>query len=198
MSSVIDLVMNFTCVALPKAYYASPILTYVLEVKKLLKYSIIKIPILQASISEVYGDSTFDILQETYCGNVSCICPRPCYDDGKIVAETLCIDYHLLFGTLVRMVKIFNTYGSYIDRSDGRTIPEFICRSLENDDIMIFGDGSQTRSFIYIDDLINGIIEVMNSEHDLDYPFNIGNPNEEHSIEYIAKTVIGWLVLNPI
>ncbi len=192
--SEIDFVMNFACVASPKVYYASPIdtlLTSVLGVHNLLKFACNKrIPFLQASTSEVYGDPTFDILEETYCGNVSCIGPRACYDEGKRAAETLCMDFHRLYGTDVKIIRIFNTYGPYMDRCDGRVIPEFICRSLENNDIMIFGDGTQTRSFMYIDDLLEGIFEIVNSSKNLDFPINIGNPNEEHSVESIAKTII--------
>lgn len=194
LSSEIDIVMNFACVASPKAYYASPIdtlLTSVVGVNNLLDFACKKeIPFLQASTSEVYGDPEFDILEETYCGNVSCVGPRACYDEGKRAAETLCMDYHRQYGLKVKIIRIFNTYGPYMDRCDGRAIPEFICRSLENRDIIIFGDGSQTRSFMYIEDLINGIIEVMNSDKDLSSPVNIGNPNEEHSIDFIANTII--------
>lgn len=190
----IDAVMNFACVASPKAYYASPIdtlLTSVIGVNNLLKFACKKeIPFLQASTSEVYGDPAFDILEESYCGNVSCVGPRACYDEGKRAAETLCMDYHRLYGSNIKIIRIFNTYGPYMDRCDGRAIPEFICRSLDNKDIIIYGNGSQTRSFMYIEDLINGIIEVMNSVNNLDTPVNIGNPNEEHSIDFIAKTVI--------
>lgn len=192
--SDIDVIMNFACVASPRAYYANPIdtlLTSVLGVNNLLKYATRKrIPFLQASTSEVYGDPAFDILEESYCGNVSCIGPRACYDEGKRAAETLCMDYHRLYGLETKIIRIFNTYGPYMDTHDGRAIPEFICRSLMNDDIIIFGDGSQTRSFMFIEDLINGIVEIMNSNIDMFTPINIGNPNEEHTIEFMAKNII--------
>lgn len=194
ISSDIDVVMNFACIASPKAYYASPIdtlLTSVLGVNNLLKYTKEKgIPLLQASTSEVYGDPAFDVLEESYCGNVSCIGPRACYDEGKRAAETLCMDYHRKYNSEIKIIRIFNTYGPFMDRCDGRAIPEFICRSLENKEINIFGDGTQTRSFMYIDDLINGIFTIMNLDEKLDTPVNIGNPNEEYSIDFIAQTII--------
>ena len=192
--SDIDVIMNFACVASPKAYYANPIdtlLTSVLGVSNLLNFATLKkIPFLQALTSEVYGDPTFDILEESYCGNVSCVGPRTCYDEGKRAAETLCMDFHRIYGLETKIIRIFNTYGPYMDTHDGRAIPEFINCSLNNDDIIIFGDGAQTRSFMFVDDLINGIVEIMNSNIDNFTPINIGNPNEEHTIEYIAKTII--------
>ena len=190
----IDLVMNFACVASPKAYYASPIdtlLTSVLGVHKLLEYATGKgIPFLQASTSEVYGDPINKIISESYNGNVSCTGPRACYDEGKRAAETLCLDYHRNYCTQVRIVRIFNTYGPYLDTNDGRVIPEFISKALNNEDIIIYGSGKQTRSFMFIDDLIKGIFAILNSDETIATPINIGNPEEEHSIAYIAETIV--------
>lgn len=197
LPSDIDAIINLASIASPKAYYARPIdtlLTSVLGVYNLLQYAKKEdIVLLQASTSEVYGDPACDILNESYCGNVSCTGPRACYDEGKRTAETLCMDYHRLYNVKVKIIRIFNTYGPYMDICDGRAIPEFIYRSLHNRDLIIYGDGKQTRSFMYIDDLLEAIYNVMNLDDIYTYPINIGNPNEEYTISEVAETIIRTL-----
>jgi len=143
--------------------------------------------ILQASTSEVYGDPEIHPQIEEYKGNVNPIGPRACYDEGKRCAETLFFDYYREYGVDIRVVRIFNTYGPKMAINDGRVISNFITQALQNQDITIYGDGSQTRSFCYVDDLVNGFIKMMNSNQI--GPINIGNPNE-YTILEIAKKII--------
>lgn len=150
---------------------------------------------IQASTSEVYGDPDVDLLSENYNGNVNCIGPRACYDEGKGSAETLCSDYSRIYGTKVRIIRIFNTYGPKMAREDGRAIPEFIHKALNNEDIIRFGTGEQTRSFMYITDLINALLILYDKDNIFLGPFlgplNIGNPNEEYSISELAAIIKG-------
>jgi UDP-glucuronate decarboxylase len=132
--------------------------------------------ILQASTSEVYGDPLRSPQTESYWGNVNPIGIRACYDEGKRIAETLFYDYHRKYGVDIRVARIFNTYGPNMDKNDGRVVSNFIVQALKSDDITVYGDGSQTRSFCYVDDLIEGLIKLFFAE-DIHEPINLGNPN---------------------
>jgi nucleoside-diphosphate-sugar epimerase len=143
--------------------------------------------VLQASTSEVYGDPQVHPQKEDYWGNVNPIGIRSCYDEGKRVAETLMMDYHRQNGVDIRIVRIFNTYGPRMRVNDGRAVPTFIPQALRGEDITIFGDGSQTRSFTYISDLVDGVIRLMASS--VNDPVNIGNPHEM-TVEAIARAII--------
>ena len=145
--------------------------------------------ILQASTSEVYGDPTEHPQTESYRGNVNPIGIRACYDEGKRCAETLCFDYKRSNGVDVRVVRIFNTYGPRMHPFDGRVISNFIVQSLAGNNITIYGDGSQTRSFCYVDDLIDGLIRMMNGPDDFAGPVNLGNPNEL-AIKPVAERIV--------
>src|SRR6266545_960502 len=149
----------------------------------------LKAKILQASTSEVYGDPTLHPQPESYRGNVNPIGPRACYDEGKRCAETLFFDYHRQHNLRIRVVRIFNTYGPRMHPNDGRVVSNFIVQALKGEDITIYGDGQQTRSFCYVDDLIEGTILMMNSPEDFTGPLNIGNPHEL-SIRELAEMVV--------
>ena len=138
--------------------------------------------ILQASTSEVYGDPKIHPQPETYWGNVNPIGIRSCYDEGKRCAETLIMDYHRQKNINTKIVRIFNTYGPNMSVNDGRVVSNFITQALKNEDITIYGDGSQTRSFCYIDDLVNGLIKMMDSS--IAGPINIGNPSEQTILDF--------------
>lgn len=148
----------------------------------------VKAKILQASTSEVYGDPTVHPQPEDYRGNVNPIGPRACYDEGKRVAETLCFDYYRQHGVEIRVVRIFNTYGPNMQMDDGRVVSNFIVQALKNQDITVYGDGTQTRSFCYVSDLVKGMIDFMN-QNEFVGPLNLGN-DEEFKIIDLAKKVI--------
>ena len=148
-----------------------------------------KARILQASTSEVYGDPLIHPQIESYWGNVNPIGIRSCYDEGKRCAETLMMDYHRQNKTDIRIVRIFNTYGPNMDLSDGRVVSNFIVQALKGEDITIYGDGSQTRSFCYVDDLIDGMIKMMNNTNGFIGPVNLGNPSERTILDF-AKLII--------
>lgn len=146
--------------------------------------------ILQASTSEVYGEPLVHPQPESYYGNVNPIGPRACYDEGKRVAETLCFDFYRQYGTDVRVLRLFNVYGSKMRPDDGRVVSNFIVQALKNEPITIYGDGLQTRSFCYVSDLIDGMLRVMNcDEPNMEGPFNIGNPNET-SVYHLAHMIL--------
>lgn len=145
--------------------------------------------VLQASTSEVYGDPEVHPQVESYRGSVSVAGPRACYDEGKRAAETLCYDYLRQFGTRVKVVRIFNTYGPNMAADDGRVVSNFILQALRGQDITIYGDGSQTRSFCYVDDLIEGLVRMMATREDFHGPVNLGNPGE-FTIKELAEKVI--------
>jgi UDP-glucuronate decarboxylase len=149
----------------------------------------VKAKIFQASTSEVYGDPAMHPQREEYWGNVNPIGPRACYDEGKRCAETLFFDYHRQYGVDIRVVRIFNTYGPRMNPQDGRVVSNFIVQALQNKPITIYGDGSQTRSFCYVDDLIEGFIRLMDAPSTLTGPINIGNPGE-FTIRQLAEIVI--------
>ena len=147
------------------------------------------IPILQASTSEVYGDPLVHPQDESYLGNVNSIGIRSCYDEGKRAAESVCFDYYRQYKTPIRVIRIFNTYGPLMDPYDGRVVSNFIMQGLMNLPITIFGDGSQSRSFQYIDDLLEGMIKMMNNTDSFTGPVNLGNPNEFTVLE-LAKKIL--------
>lgn len=174
----IDEIYNLACPASPPKYQMDPIHTLdtCIAVKDICKLALkYKSKLLHASTSEVYGDPLVHPQIESYKGNVNTIGPRSCYDEGKRVAETYCYEYRKL-GLDVKLVRIFNTYGPYMDPNDGRVISNFIVQILNNKNITIYGDGNQTRSFQYIDDLLDGFEKLMNSNEF--GPFNMGNPGE--------------------
>lgn len=197
ISSDVNFIINFACQASPKAYYKKTIdtlMTSVVGVKQMLDLATKRnIRILHSSTSEVYGDPLVDILDEDYHGNVSCTGTRACYDEGKRAEKTLCMDYKRQFGADVRIIRIFNTYGPYMQRHDGRAIPAFIDNVLQNKEIEVFGSGNQTRSFQYIDDLVNAIVKIIFDNIMFDSPVNIGNPNEEYTINELAEKISNLL-----
>jgi UDP-glucuronate decarboxylase len=144
--------------------------------------------VLQASTSEIYGDPLEHPQKETYRGNVNTLGPRACYDEGKRVAETLFSDYHRAFNLPTRIVRIFNTYGTNMDKDDGRVVSNFIIQAINNEPITIYGDGSQSRSFCYIDDLIEGLYRVMNQNVSVG-PINLGNPGE-FTVKSLAEIIL--------
>lgn len=189
----IDAIMNLACPASPIHYQRFPVQTTrtsVLGAINVLELATkLDIPVFQASTSEVYGDPTINPQVEEYWGNVNPIGVRACYDEGKRAAETLFVDYHRQFGTKIKIVRIFNTYGPRMSLNDGRVVSNFIVQALRNDPLTIYGDGSQTRSFCYVSDLISGFISMLEAEDELTGPINLGNPKENSMLE-LAETVI--------
>jgi UDP-glucuronate decarboxylase len=149
----------------------------------------VKAKILQASTSEVYGDPAVHPQTEDYWGNVNPIGPRSCYDEGKRCAETLFFDYHRQHRLPIKVARIFNTYGPLMHPNDGRVVSNFIVQALQNHDITIYGDGSQTRAFCYVDDLVDGLVRLMGTPETITGPINLGNPGE-FSIRELAEQVI--------
>jgi UDP-glucuronate decarboxylase len=188
----VDLILNFACPASPVHYQSNPIKTMktsVLGTMNLLGLAKrVGARLTHASTSEVYGDPIQHPQTEAYWGNVNPIGVRSCYDEGKRAAETLCYDYHRMHEVDVRLVRIFNTYGPRMAPDDGRVVSNFIVQALQGDDITIYGDGSQTRSFCYCDDLIDGIIALTEQDESLG-PINIGNANE-FTVAELAERVI--------
>lgn len=187
----VDEIYNLACPASPPHYQYDPIKTMktsvlgVMNMLDLAKQNNAKI--LQASTSEVYGDPQVHPQIENYWGNVNPIGIRSCYDEGKRCAETLMMDYHRMEGIDTKIVRIFNTYGPNMSPDDGRVVSNFIIQALKNENITIYGDGTQTRSFCYVDDLVDGLIKMMNS--DLIGPINLGNPSERTILDF-AKLII--------
>jgi UDP-glucuronate decarboxylase len=189
----VDEIYNLACPAAPGHYQYNPIKT--LKTSVLGAINVLgmarrcRAKVLQASTSEVYGDPTVHPQPESYRGSVNPIGPRACYDEGKRVAETLFMDYHRTNGVRIRIVRIFNTYGPRMHPFDGRVVSNFIRQALQNEDITIFGDGSQTRSFCYRDDLIDGILRMMGTPDELTGPINLGNPSE-FTILQLAQQIV--------
>jgi UDP-glucuronate decarboxylase len=189
----VDEIYNLACPASPIHYQYNPVKT----IKTSVMGSIhmlglakrVKAKILQASTSEVYGDPNTHPQKEDYWGNVNCIGIRSCYDEGKRCAETLFFDYHRQNKVNIRVVRIFNTYGPRMHPNDGRVVSNFIVQALSNQDITVFGDGAQTRSFCYVDDLLEGMIRMMNGPDDFTGPVNLGNPGEFTILE-LAEMII--------
>jgi len=188
----VDQIYNLACPASPIHYQHNPIKTIktstvgMVNMLGLAKRTGARI--LQASTSEVYGDPAVHPQKESYWGNVNPIGPRSCYDEGKRVAEALCMDYHRQNGVDIRIIRIFNTYGPRMDSRDGRVISNFIVQALRDEPITVYGDGSHTRSFCYVDDLLEGMVALMDREG-FTGPINVGNP-EEISIVDLARVVI--------
>jgi UDP-glucuronate decarboxylase len=189
----VDEIYNLACPASPVHYQKDPVQTTKVSVLGSINMlglaKRLKIKILQASTSEVYGDPEVHPQPETYWGNVNPIGPRACYDEGKRCAETLFFDYHRQHGVKIKVVRIFNTYGPRMHPNDGRVVSNFIVQALKNEPITVYGDGTQTRSFCYVDDMIEGIVKMMNSPDDFTGPVNLGNPEEYRVIELAEKII---------
>ena len=189
----VDQIYNLACPASPIHYQHDPVQTTKTSVHGAINMlglaKRVKARILQASTSEVYGDPAVHPQTEDYWGNVNPIGPRSCYDEGKRCAETLFFDYHRQNNVDIKVVRIFNTYGPRMHPNDGRVVSNFIVQALQGKDITIYGDGSQTRSFCYVDDLIEGFVRLMGTEVGFTGPVNIGNPNEFTMLE-LAEQVI--------
>jgi len=189
----VDQVYNLACPASPVHYQYNPIKTTKTSVLGAINMlglaKRVKARILQASTSEVYGDPQIHPQPEDYRGCVNTMGIRSCYDEGKRVAETLFYDYHRMHKLEIKVMRIFNTYGPNMNPNDGRVVSNFIVQALNNEDITIYGDGSQTRSFCYVDDLIEGMVRLMNSRADFIGPVNIGNPGE-FTIKQLAELVV--------
>lgn len=189
----IDQIYNLACPASPVHYQEDPIKTVkvntigVINLLELAKKNNARV--LQASTSEVYGDPDVHPQVEEYRGNVNTIGPRACYDEGKRVAETLFFDFHRRYGTEIKVARIFNTYGPRMSKEDGRVVCNFIVQALKNNDVTMYGDGSQTRSFCFVSDLVDGLIRLMNSSKEITGPINLGNP-EERTVKDLAELII--------
>jgi UDP-glucuronate decarboxylase len=189
----VDEIYNLACPASPIHYQYDPVQTTKTSVHGAINMlglaKRLKCRIFQASTSEVYGDPTVHPQPETYWGNVNPIGPRSCYDEGKRCAETLFFDYHNQHGLEIKVARIFNTYGPRMHPADGRVVSNFIVQALKNEPITIYGEGNQTRSFCYVDDLIEGFVRLMNSPAEFTGPLNLGNPSE-FTIMELAELVI--------
>jgi len=187
----VDEIYNLACPASPVHYQFDPVQTTktcvhgAINMLGLAKR--VKAKILQASTSEVYGDPEIHPQTEDYVGHVNCIGPRSCYDEGKRCAETLFMDYHRQHDMKIKIVRIFNTYGPRMLPNDGRVVSNFIVQALRNEDITVFGKGTQTRSFCYVTDLIDGMIRMMETGDDFIGPVNLGNPQENTMLELASK-----------
>jgi UDP-glucuronate decarboxylase len=193
----VDEIFNLACPASPIHYKKDPVQTtktsVIGAINMLGLAKRLKIKALQASTSEIYGDPAVHPQPESYWGNVNPIGPRSCYDEGKRCAETLFFDYWRQHRLPIKVVRIFNTYGPRTHPNDGRVVSNFVVQALLNKDITVFGDGSHTRSFCYVDDLIAGLMKMMDSPSDVTGPINLGNPGE-FSILEIARTVLDLTV----
>lgn len=189
----VDEIYNLACPASPVHYQYNPIKTVKTSVMGAINMlglaKRVKAKVLQASTSEVYGDPHVHPQPEEYWGNVNTIGIRSCYDEGKRCAETLFMDYHRQNGVKIKIIRIFNTYGPRMNPDDGRVVSNFIVQALKGQDITIFGDGQQTRSFQYVDDLLEGMVRMMKTGDDIIGPVNIGNPNEFTMLELASKVI---------
>lgn len=189
----VDEIYNLACPASPIHYQHNAIKTVKTSVMGTINMlglaKRVGAKILQASTSEVYGDPKVHPQPESYWGNVNPIGPRACYDEGKRCAETLCMSYHQQNKVRIKIARIFNTFGTRMSPNDGRVISNFITQALQGSDITVYGDGRQTRSFLYVDDLVEALVRLMNTADDVTEPVNIGNP-EEISILEIAQMII--------
>jgi UDP-glucuronate decarboxylase len=188
-----DAIFNLACAASPLHYQRSPIDTLFSSVRGMENLLMLArrtgARVFQASTSEIYGHPTVHPQTENYWGYVNPIGPRSCYDEGKRCAETLCILYEQEYGVPVRIARIFNTYGPGMQTSDGRVVINFIVQALNDEPITLYGDGSQTRSFCYVDDLIEGIMRLMDPQNQVRGPINLGNPTEV-TVRELAETII--------
>ena len=189
----VDAIYNLACPASPIHYQHDPVQTIrtnVLGAMNMLELARrLRIPILQSSTSEIYGDPREHPQRESYWGNVNPIGVRSCYDEGKRCAETLFFDYHRQYGIPIKVVRIFNTYGPRMLPNDGRVVSNFIVQALKGNDITIYGDGSQTRSFCFVSDLVAGLVEMMHTPNRVTGPVNLGNP-EEFTVRELAELII--------
>ena len=192
----IDEIYNLACPASPKHYQKSPVYTIktnVLGIINLLELAVKNnAKLMQFSTSEVYGNPLEHPQTERYFGNVNPIGIRSCYDEGKRCAETLCFDYMREYGARIKVIRIFNTYGPNMSMDDGRVVSNFIVQALNGENITIYGDGSQTRFFCYVDDLVEGIVRVMATGDEVHGPVNLGNP-EEFTIKELADMVVSMI-----
>jgi len=203
----VDEIYNLACPASPVHYQFDPVQTTKTSVHGAINMlglaKRVKAKILQASTSEVYGDPSIHPQPESYWGNVNPIGTRSCYDEGKRCAETLFFDYHRQHRLRIKVARIFNTYGPRMHPNDGRVVSNFIMQALKNEDMTVFGDGSQTRSFCYVDDLIDGLIKLMNTPDEFTGPVNLGNPSEFTILQLaqLTKEMTGSgskIVYNPL
>jgi UDP-glucuronate decarboxylase len=189
----VDEIYNLACPASPIHYQYNPIKTIKTSVLGAINMlglaKRIKAKVLQASTSEVYGDPEIHPQPESYWGHVNPIGTRACYDEGKRCAESLFVNYHKQNNVRIKIIRIFNTYGPKMHPHDGRVVSNFIVQALEGEDITIYGDGKQTRSFQYVDDLIDGMIKLMNTGEDFTGPVNVGNPDEFTMLELAQKVI---------
>ncbi|MDR1886886.1 MAG: SDR family oxidoreductase, partial [Prevotellaceae bacterium] len=189
----VDEIYNLACPASPVHYQYNPIKTIKTSVMGAINMlglaKRLNAKILQASTSEVYGDPHVHPQEEYYWGHVNPVGIRSCYDEGKRCAETLFMDYHRQNRVKIKIIRIFNTYGPNMNPDDGRVVSNFIVQALKGDDITIYGDGSQTRSFQYVDDLVEGMIRMMNTDDSFTGPVNIGNPDEFSMLELAEKVI---------
>ena len=188
----VDQIYNLACPASPIHYQHDPVQTTKTSVHGAINMlglaKRLKARIFQASTSEVYGDPAVHPQPESYWGNVNPIGPRSCYDEGKRCAETLFFDYHRQHGLEIKVARIFNTYGPRMHPNDGRVVSNFVVQALKGEPITIYGDGRQTRSFCYVDDLIDGFVRLMNSPKDVTGPINLGNPGEFTMLELAERS----------
>lgn len=188
-----DEIFNLACPASPPHYQRNPVSTYKTSIFGAIHALNLankwNAKVFQASTSEVYGDPLVHPQPETYWGHVNTIGIRSCYDEGKRGAETLFMDYHRQFNTRIKIVRIFNTYGPMMNKNDGRVVSNFIVQALRGEDITIYGNGQQTRSFCYVDDLVEGFCRLMNTGDDITGPVNLGNPGEFTMLELAEKVL---------
>lgn len=193
ITEIFDEIYNLACPASPPHYQRDPIRTMMINV--IGTFNMLDIAqrtgarFLQASTSEVYGDPTMHPQPEHYTGNVNPIGPRACYDEGKRAAETLCFDFHRTLGVPIKVARIFNTYGPHMRADDGRVVSNLINQALKAEPLTLYGDGQQTRSFCYVDDLVAGLIALMESDAGITGPINLGNP-DEFTMEELAEKII--------
>ena len=192
-SGDIDEIYHLACPASPSRYQVDPVktlLTSVIGTRNMLEIATdFDAKILFTSTSEIYGDPEVSVQSESYKGNVNCTGPRACYDEGKRAGETLCFDYNRTSNTKIKVVRIFNTYGPGMQPDDGRVVSNFVVQTLKNEDLTIYGDGSQTRSFCFVDDMVNGLMAMMATPEHITGPINLGNPTEI-TVEELANTVL--------
>ena len=192
-SFYVDEIFNLACPASPPHYQRNPISTFKTSIFGAINALELankwNAKVFQASTSEVYGDPLVHPQSETYWGHVNTIGIRSCYDEGKRGAETLFMDYHRQFNTRIKIVRIFNTYGPMMNKNDGRVVSNFIVQALRGDDITIYGNGEQTRSFCYVDDLVEGFCHMMDTGDDVTGPINLGNPGEFTMLELAEKVL---------
>lgn len=189
----VDMILNFACPASPVQYQRNPVQTMKTSVLGAINMlglaKRLQIPIMQASTSEVYGDPEVSPQPEEYWGSVNPIGIRSCYDEGKRAAETLFMDYRRQHNLATKIVRIFNTYGPRMQSDDGRVVSNFVVQSLRGEDLTVYGDGSQTRSFCYVDDLVDGIFKFASTSNQLHGPINLGNPVEITMLELAEKVL---------